>query len=62
MIYAYYTFYLGVAVMKKCPQEKAVPYTIVVVICGFLLGAVLGGVLMSVVIGGSVMGMMGGLS
>ncbi len=38
--------------MKKCPPEKAVAYTIVVVICGILLGAVLGGLLMSTLIGG----------
>jgi hypothetical protein len=57
-IYSFYTFYLGVAVLKKCPQEKAVAYTIVVVIGGILLGVVLGGVLMSALVGGG-MGMMG---
>ena len=56
-IYAWYTFYLGVPVLKKCPQDKAVGYTIVVVICGILLGAVLAGFLVSMVIGGGVMGM-----
>lgn len=58
-IYAFYTFYLGVPVMKKCPQEKAVGYTIVVVLCGLVLGVALGGVLMSAVVGGGMMGMMG---
>jgi hypothetical protein len=57
MIYAFYTFYLGVPAMKKCPPEKAVGYTIVVVICGILLGAVLGGVLISAIGGGGMMGM-----
>ncbi len=56
-IYAWYTFYLGVAVLKKCPQEKAVGYTIVVVICGILLGVVLAGFLLSMVVGGGVIGM-----
>jgi hypothetical protein len=56
-IYAWYTFHLGVAVLKKCPQEKAVGYTIVVVVCGILLGVVLAGFLVSMVVGGGVMGM-----
>jgi hypothetical protein len=58
-IYSFYTFYLGVATLKKCPQDKAVAYTIVVVICGIVLGVVLGGVLMSPLIGGSMMGATG---
>ena len=36
-IYAWYTFYLGAPVLKKCPPEKAVPFTIVVVLCGIVL-------------------------
>lgn len=59
MIYSFYTFYLGVPALKKCPQDKAIAYTIVVVICGFLLGVVLTGVLMSAFVGGSMMGAMG---
>lgn len=51
-IYAWYTFYLGVPEMKKCPPEKAVGYTIVVVLCGIVLAIVLGGVLMSLMFGG----------
>lgn len=58
-IYSWYTFYLGVSVMKKCPQEKAVGYTVVVVICGILLGFVLAGVIVSLVVGGGVAGMGG---
>lgn len=54
-IYTVYTFYLGVPVMKKCPQEKAVAYTIVVVICGIVLAAVVGGLLMSTLFGGMAM-------
>ena len=59
-IYSWYTFYLGLPVMKKCPPEKAVGYTIVVVLCGIVLGVLLGGVLMSMIVGGSMMGAMGG--
>jgi len=55
-IYAFYTFYLGVPVMKKCPGEKAVAYTIVIVICGLVLGLVIGGALMTAVVGGGMMG------
>jgi cell division protein FtsX len=50
-IYAWYTFYLGVPALKKCPPEKAVGYTIVVVLCGIVLAIVLGVVLMSVMFG-----------
>jgi Yip1 domain len=57
-IYAFYTFYLGVPIMKKCPPEKAAAYTIVVVICGIVLGVVLAGALMSMVVGGG-MGLAG---
>ena len=45
--------------MKKCPQEKAVVYTIVVVLCGIVVGAVLFNLLFSIIVGGSMMGMMG---
>ena len=58
-IYSLYTFYLGVPAMKKCPQDKAVVYTIVVVVCGIVVGAVLFSVLVAVIAGGSTMGMMG---
>ena len=52
-IYAWYTFYLGVPTVKKCPPEKAAGYTIVVVLCGIALAILLGGVLMSALVGGS---------
>ncbi len=55
-IYSFYTFYLGVPVLKKCPEDKAVAYTIVIVLCGLVLGAVLGGALMTAVVGGGMMG------
>ena len=51
-IYTLYTFYLGVSVMKKCPQEKAVVYTLVVVVCGIVLAAVVGSLMMSTMFGG----------
>jgi len=41
-VYAWYTFYLGAPVLKKCAPDKAVPFTIVVVLCGMVLGALIG--------------------
>jgi hypothetical protein len=55
-IYAWYTFYLGVTVMKKCPEEKAVVYTVAIVVCGLLLGMVLFFALMSMLFGGEMLG------
>ena len=55
-IYSWYTFYLGVPLLKKCPQDKAVGYTIVVVLCGILLGVVFAGFIVSLFIGGGMMG------
>jgi hypothetical protein len=55
-LYSLYTFYLGVPVLKKCPQDKAIGYTIVVVICA-ILAWLLAGFLLSMVIVGSVAGM-----
>ena len=37
-IYSWYTFYVGAPVLKKCASDKAIPFTIVVVLCGFALG------------------------
>lgn len=58
-IYSFYTLYLGIPLMKKCPQEKAVVYTIVVVLCGIVVGIVIFNVLFSLILGGSMAGMMG---
>ncbi len=58
-IYSIYTFYLGVPVLKKCPPQKALAYTIVVVICGVVLGVALTNVLMSALFGVSLSGAMG---
>jgi hypothetical protein len=41
-VYAWYTFYLGAPVLRKCAPEKAVTYTIIVVIAGIVIGIVLG--------------------
>lgn len=56
-IYTIYTFYLGAPVLKKCMPEKAVGFTIVVVVCGIILGVVVGGFLLSAMLGGGMAGM-----
>ena len=56
-IYSIYTFYLGVAPVKKAPADKAIGYTIVVLICNILLFWVLGLVLLPMVLGGGMIGM-----
>jgi len=58
-IYSFYTFFLGAPVMKKVPQDKAAVYTIVVVLCAILLGAILYYALSSSLMGGGMMGTMG---
>ena len=39
-IYAFYTFYLGAPVLKKASAPKAVQYTLLVVLCGIVLGLI----------------------
>ncbi len=51
-IYSLYTFYLGAPVLKKSTADKAVGYTIVVVICVVVLWVLLGIVLTSAMVGG----------
>ena len=58
MIYAFYTFFLGAPVMGKSSAEKAALFTIVVVVCGLLLGFLLSAVLMTTLFGGAVMSTM----
>jgi len=44
--------------MKKCPQDKAIPYTLVVIVCEIVLFAIIGGLMSTAMFGG--MGMGGG--
>jgi hypothetical protein len=55
-IYAFYTFYLGAPVLARCASEKAVGFTIVIVICGLVLGFLLMGLLFSAMFGASLAG------
>lgn len=43
-LYSIYLVYLGLPVLMKCPQEKALPYTAVLIVCAVLAGVVLGAV------------------
>jgi len=55
VIYSLYTFYLGAPVLRKCAAEKAVGYTIVVVLCGIGLSIVVSFVLFGLVGGAAMM-------
>ncbi len=41
-LYTVYLIYLGLPVLMKCPPEKALAYTAVVVVCGIVMGVVIG--------------------
>ena len=56
-IYAWYTFFLGAPVLRKCSADKAIPYTLIIVLCGIALGILSGKVLSG---GGMGTGMMRG--
>ena len=51
-LYSLYTFYLGAPVLRKCAAEKAVVFTIVIVVCAFVVGAVLAAILFGTGMGG----------
>ncbi len=41
-LYSVYLIYVGLPVLMKCPQDKAVAYTAVTVLCGIVMGIVIG--------------------
>lgn len=55
-LYSLYLLYLGVPTLMKVPQEKALPYTAVLVVCAIVVGALTGAVL-GMIQGGPTMGM-----
>ena len=57
LVYTLYTFYLGAPVLKKCAQDKAVVFTIIVIVCGIVLGALIGMVLLPLFALGPIAGM-----
>lgn len=46
-LYSLYLFYLGAPVLRKCAPEKAAGFTIVVVLCAIVAGAILSYLLFS---------------
>lgn len=55
-LYTVYLVYLGLPVLMKCPQDKAIAYTAVVMVVGFVMGMVMG---MLMAVGSHGPGMMG---
>ncbi len=55
-LYSLYLLYLGIPTLMKAPQEKALPYTAVLVVCAIVVG-VISGTILGAVRGGSSMGM-----
>ena len=43
-LYALYLLYVGLPILMKAPKEKAVGYTVVVVLCAIVLGVVFGAI------------------
>ena len=43
-LYSIYLIYTGIAVMMRCPADKAGAYTAVVIVCGIVAGIVIGAV------------------
>jgi hypothetical protein len=43
-LYGLYLLYLGLPVLMKAPEDKAVPYTAVVVVCAIVVSLVIGAV------------------
>lgn len=58
-LYSIYLIFTGVPVLMKCPPEKAMPYTAVLIVCGIVAMVILGA-LSSVFTGGARHGMMMG--
>jgi len=55
-IYSIYTLYLGAPVMKRCSQDKAVAFTVVVVLLAIVIGGLLSWILYTI-LGVDLMGM-----
>ena len=40
MLYGFYLFFLGAPVLGRCSVDKAIPFTIVVILCAIVLGVI----------------------
>jgi len=43
-LYGIYLLYLGLPALMECPQEKALPYTVVIVIVGLVIVVIISGI------------------
>jgi len=43
-LYAIYLIYVGLPTMMKCPEDKALPYTAVILVCGIVAAVILSAV------------------
>ena len=55
-LYGLYLLYLGLPKLMKSPEEKTVPYLVVVIVCAIVLWFVIAGLTMCATMGGAMMG------
>jgi hypothetical protein len=60
-LYAFYLLYLGLMAVMRAPAEKAVGYTVVVIIVGIVVGVIIGWISGLILAFGMPGGMMGGM-
>jgi len=41
-IYAWYTFFLGAPILKRCAPDRAIQFTLIIVLCGVVLSIFMG--------------------
>jgi hypothetical protein len=59
MVYGFYLFYLGAPIVKKVTADRAVGYTVIVIVCILVLWFVISGMIMGLFFGGAMMTGMG---
>ena len=57
--YGFYLFFLGAPLLGRCSVDKAVPFTVVVVLCAIVLGIIVQRILFAGLLIGAVPGAMG---
>ena len=58
-IYGFYVFFLGAPLLGRCSVDKAVPFTVVVVLCAIVLGIIVQRILFTGLLIGATPGAMG---
>ena len=54
-LYGLYLLYLGLPVLMRCPKDKAIGYTIVLVLCALVIGALIGALTSCLIAGPAMM-------